>query len=249
MSKCRKTLEIEELLYTMIRQKRLYGCSEVTIGFYNNGHGDEIVDFCTMDSKGIVKCYEIKVSLADFKSKAKLSWYGHYNYLIVTEELWSKLNDNIINEYLPKHVGIAIPCFKSWSMGLTIVKRAKKQDLSIEDEIMIKESLVRSLSYKAIKFRNANNLDRISYLNKQVSTYKKHNSELIEDINNLKSDIVKFENYLLRYYGIDFQLEGFHNLYKDRETALPEKIELTLNDRGKDYNAKVNLNRKENFYE
>lgn len=60
MAKRKETLEIENILNEMYKKKRLYGCEEVTIGFYNNGHVNKIVDFCTMDSKGILRCYEIK---------------------------------------------------------------------------------------------------------------------------------------------------------------------------------------------
>lgn len=60
MAKRKETLDIEAALQKDTRIKRIYGCEEITIGFYNNGHGNEIVDFMTMDSKGIIKCYEIK---------------------------------------------------------------------------------------------------------------------------------------------------------------------------------------------
>lgn len=59
MAKRQETLDIETALQKDTRIKRIYGCEEITIGFYNNGHGNEIVDFMTMDSKGIIKCYEI----------------------------------------------------------------------------------------------------------------------------------------------------------------------------------------------
>lgn len=68
MAKRRETLEIEETLRQMCKKRGIYGCEEVTIGFYNNGHGNEIVDFCTMDSKGVLRCYEIKVTMPDLKS-------------------------------------------------------------------------------------------------------------------------------------------------------------------------------------
>lgn len=85
MPKSKKTENIENALHAMCRDKRLYGCEEVTIGFPNNGYGNEIVDFMLMDSKGILGCYEIKVSVSDLSSRAKKSWYGNYNYLVATE--------------------------------------------------------------------------------------------------------------------------------------------------------------------
>lgn len=50
MAKTKITEGIETALNDMCRSKRLYGCEEVTIVFPNNGHGNEIVDFMTMDS-------------------------------------------------------------------------------------------------------------------------------------------------------------------------------------------------------
>lgn len=239
MSKRKETLEIEEQLYTMVRKQRLYGCSEVTIGFYRNGHGDEIVDFCTMDSKGIVRCYEIKVTLADFKSKAKLSWYGHFNYLVVTEDLLNQLTDELLEEYIPKYVGIAIPDFNSWSNGLKIIKRAKKQSLSTNDEIMIKESLVRSLSYKVNKVRDANNLEKFSTLNKNLNKAIRDLNSKKEEYEKLKYKILTIEHYLRWYYNIDFDLDDFYEQSKLKEKTLPESITLELTDRGKEYNDRI----------
>lgn len=238
MSKRKETYDIEETLYNIVKLNGLYGCSEVTIGFYNNGHGNEIVDFCTMDSKGIIKCYEIKVTLADLKSKAKLSWYGHYNYLVVSKELLSKLTDDIKNEYIPKHVGIAIV---NNSNSLYIVKRAKKQTLSLEDEIMIKESLVRSLSNKLNKVRNANNVTKMSELQSNIAHYNKVLTKLKYDYDNLSYNIHILQKYLKRYYDVDFDIENFYNEHKDRQKYLPESINLTLNQLGKQYNDKVSL--------
>ena len=122
------------------RQKRIYGCEEITIGFYNNGHGNEVVDFMTMDSKGIIKCYELKVTLQDLKSDAKKSWYGHYNYLVVGRELYEKVSD--WNEYIPNNIGIIV------GVCLESKRKAKRCDISSEIEIMLKESMIRSMFWK-----------------------------------------------------------------------------------------------------
>lgn len=59
MAKRQETLEIEAALQKDTQTKRIYGCEEITIGFYNNGHGNEIVDFMTMDSKSCMKRLQI----------------------------------------------------------------------------------------------------------------------------------------------------------------------------------------------
>ena len=91
MSKTEETKAIENALRNECRHKRIYGCGEVTIGFQKTGHGNEIVDYISMDSSGIFRCYEIKVSESDLKSGAKKSFYGHYNYLVVTDKLYDRI--------------------------------------------------------------------------------------------------------------------------------------------------------------
>jgi len=167
--KRRETIGLEEALLKDTKEKRLYGCEEVTIGFYGKGHGNEIVDFITMDSKGIVKCYELKISMQDLKSGAKMSWYGHYNYLVVTEELFNMVPN--WSTFIPAHVGIIVGCelkrkkllnpsediadfadsesnprcqtVIEWH--LTGKRRAKKCDIEIDVNMMLKESMVRSI--------------------------------------------------------------------------------------------------------
>jgi hypothetical protein len=152
LAKRKETLELEEALTKNTREKRIYGCEEITIGFYNNGHGNEIVDFMTMDFKGVIKCYELKVTLQDLKSKARKSWYGHYNYLVVTRDLYDSIDD--WNTYIPKYVGIIV------GNNLSIVKKPIRQEIGIDTEMMLKESMIRSIYWKIDKYKNANNLDK-----------------------------------------------------------------------------------------
>lgn len=171
MAKRQETLNIEAALQKDTRIKRIYGCEEITIGFSNNGHGNEIVDFMTMDSKGIIKCYEIKVTIEDFKSDAKKSWYGHYNYLVVGSDLWNKHREYIL-ENTPKHIGII-------GSSLESLRKCKKQDISQEQSEMLKESMIRSMYYKMLKYYNASDMEenqkrnRIIYkLRKEAETYR-----------------------------------------------------------------------------
>lgn len=243
MSKRPETIAIEERLYHMVQKKRVYGCSEVTIGFYGKGHGNEIVDFCTMDSKGIVRCYEIKISFSDLKSKAKKSWYGHYNYLLVGEELLSRLED--VAQYIPEYVGIAIPCFDSWSDGIKIIRNARKQSLSDEDEVLIKESLVRTLSNKLNAVRDANNLKKMSELESNLRKKDQELKDIRTQYDELQFSTQQFERYLRRYYGLDFSLDDFHKTFGAREQYLPQTISLTLTERGLKYNKQVEQNNEE----
>ena len=86
-----------------------YGIAEVTIGFQRDHKGHERVDFLSYDARNdIFKCYEIKVSMNDFKSDAKKSWYGNYNYLAITEELYNSKSIEWWKEQVPVHVGIIV---------------------------------------------------------------------------------------------------------------------------------------------
>lgn len=87
MAKTEETKMLERSLEERSRKKREYGCEEVTIGFKHEGHGDEIVDYMTMDADEVFRCYELKVTLADLKTDNKLSWYGDYNYLVISDLL------------------------------------------------------------------------------------------------------------------------------------------------------------------
>lgn len=102
------------------------------------------------EASGIFRCYEIKVSKADFHSKAAKSFVGHYNYYVLTRELY-----NQVKEEIPDWIGVYV--------GDYCAKKAKKQDLTQREykirrsvngrstevitpwEDMLKESMIRSL--------------------------------------------------------------------------------------------------------
>ena len=91
MGKTKETLIIEDVLHRGLfganpELAREFGASEVKI--VAQKMRKEYVDFLSYDAEhNHFKCYEIKVSMSDFHSKARLSWYGNYNYLVVTEEV------------------------------------------------------------------------------------------------------------------------------------------------------------------
>ena len=83
-------------------EKRTFGCPEVTIGWY----GKKRVDFMMTNTRGIVWCYEIKVSKSDFHSKHGYIFEGHYNYYVMTLELYEKVKDEI-----PDGVGVSFSLY------------------------------------------------------------------------------------------------------------------------------------------
>lgn len=187
MAKKSETIELENALKKRCEEKGLYGCEEITIGFAYNGHGNEIVDFMTMNSKGIIKCYEIKVTVPDLKSKAKKSWYGHYNYLVVTYELYKKIEN--WDEYLPAHVGLIV------GTDLCSHKNAKKCDVSVEEEIMLKESMIRSIYAKMSRYRDAQSIDKQKQYQKEIRELKKEKANLTDRARNAEKIISDYETY------------------------------------------------------
>jgi hypothetical protein len=120
----------------------VYGCFEATIG---QNVGNERVDFMTMDSEGIFKCYEVKISKADFHSKAKLSFLGHYNYLVMPEKLYKELlkDDVVFAGMLVRGIGVYTV---SPENGMaTCVRKAKKKNGFLNTQLLM-FAMIRSLS-------------------------------------------------------------------------------------------------------
>ncbi|EGQ4068044.1 hypothetical protein F9783_01875 [Staphylococcus pseudintermedius] len=132
------TLAAERYLYNLLLKDKLsvYGCHEVTIGLEPLKKGREIVDFLTYDSKNVFRAYEIKVTKEDLKSDSKLSFVGHYNYIVLPRKLYEEIKET---DLLPFNVGIII-------VGEGLIKKSGRKTLSISDNIKLLESLMRSLN-------------------------------------------------------------------------------------------------------
>lgn len=160
MAKSQATLDLEHALNALSRKKREYGCEEVTIGFHSEGHGDEIVDYMTMDSKDVFRCYELKVTLSDLKTDNKKSFYGDYNYLVVSESLYAR-NPSWGN-YIPPYAGILS------GTKLSVRRQAKKKTIDDQTREMLKSSLIRSVFWKYENYRDASDLNKYRSLEKQL---------------------------------------------------------------------------------
>lgn len=205
-----ETLMLENLLDKDTIKNRLYGCKEIPIGFYNSGKCDEIVDYMTMSSKGILKCYELKVSLQDLKSSAKKSFYGHYNYLVVTKELYDKITDWPI--YIPNYVGIII----GYKSGLDSVRKAKRQNISNDTETMLKESMVRSLYWKMQKYKDARSIEEQKRLKSKIREKEKDIQRLRDRAVKAEHIISDYETYKYCNDGIEIDLEEESKKEKER---------------------------------
>jgi hypothetical protein len=147
-------------MWRATNKQGVFGCFEVTIGWF----GKERVDYITYDTKGIWRCYEIKISKSDFHSKAHNTFIGHYNYYVMTQELYEQVKDEI-----PKHIGVYVK-------GVCR-KKAKRQELGV-DEQALKNSMIRSLCREVQKkFMSHDRL--ISQYKKQTDEYQKKYWELM----------------------------------------------------------------------
>lgn len=197
--KRKETLELENSLVNQTREKRIYGCEEVTIGFYHQGLGNEVVDFMTMDSRSIIKCYEIKVTMQDLKSAAKKSWYGNYNYLVVSNDLYQKVKN--WDDYISKEIGILV------GNNLNSVRKCKRMDVSYDCSLMLKESLLRSLYWKMEKYKDAGSLEKQKKLQQEIYRNKKEKEHYQERALEAERIINRYEKYRSYNTGKDIDLK------------------------------------------
>lgn len=148
MSKTALTKQIEIVLFSYTKSDcaGIYGAYEVTFGA---AYGDERVDYVTLKSNGEIRCYEIKVSKSDFHSKAKVSFYGDYNYYVMPEELYNEIRNEV-----PWTVGIIV---LKPSGNLKEVRKAGKKTVPPWQRYMVAHCMVRSLSRLTGKFVETEN--------------------------------------------------------------------------------------------
>lgn len=183
MAKTELTKQLEKAIIK--ETSKWFGCLEVTIGWY----GKQRVDFMTMDSKEIFRCYELKISKSDFNSNHGHNFVGHYNYYVMPKELYEK-----VKEEIPKHIGTYILD----SNSLRLIKKPKKQEL-IKDIEILKNSMIRSLYRDVCKFYNQSEECILDY-------YKRRINRLEKELRNANRLYLATSNELFKYkrHGKDF---------------------------------------------
>lgn len=143
MSKTKETIQFEKYLRRYTGKQGIFGCPEVTIGWF----GNERVDFLTYDTNNCFKCYEIKVTKSDFYSKCHNTFVGNYNYYVMPRELYHEVKQDI-----PEEIGVLVENKigdKIYEYSpLRSIKKAIKQELKVDKDIL-KNSLIRSLCREA----------------------------------------------------------------------------------------------------
>ena len=101
---------------------------------------------------------------------------------------------------------------------------------------MMKESVVRTLSYKVTKIRNSNNLSLLSSLKSEIARLNRKLNEVTNKYQSLLFHVQLFERFLNRNYNYNFKLEDLSK-YTDRK--LPNEINLKLSESGKKRNSMI----------
>ncbi|WP_208856859.1 hypothetical protein [Bacillus pumilus] len=196
MAKSSLTLKLENQIYAHTKEKNVFSCFEVTIGYDNGKAGYERIDFLTLDRKGTWRCYEIKVSLSDFRSSAKKSFVGHYNYFVLTKELYELVKDDI-----PNHIGVYIG-------GASCAKKAKKQELKVSSDTLM-FSMIRAATRDASKLYESSNSTIINDYRRQIRQLEQ---QLFNKNPNMPEAQINYElreenfrlKHLLSKHGVDF---------------------------------------------
>lgn len=128
------TIQLEETLYHYCRENGEVVVEEVTMP-----DDQGIVDTlsCRLTETGFEwRCFELKVTKADFRSKAKLSFIGHYNYFVLPEALYMT-----VKEEIPPAIGVMVyhayidqedvPGF------FTIEKKPRRQELTVDEQALL----------------------------------------------------------------------------------------------------------------
>lgn len=214
------TIEMEEALY--------YYCLE---------QGDVVVEEVTMpDDQGIVdtlscrflltgdlewRCYEIKATKADFNSKAKLSFVGHYNYFILPLPLYKKVKAEI-----PERVGVMVyrpyegPLAQELlSPGmLTIVKSARKQSLEVDSGLLTQ----RFMASQGREVRKAKMVEKGLQLYSSEQLFKELQKRQLADLDSDSGFYQRFVDTLETQLVADLQ-EEIRLLQADQRKVLQQK--------------------------
>lgn len=157
------TKKIEYLIFKDTNKLGVSGCCEVKIGTHKTKSfltgEQEFVDYMTITSDGEIDCYEIKSSMDDLKSSARLSFLGHRNFLVLPSDLYEQVaTERWFLEKLENHsIGIIV---LEENNKLRLLKKCKKKKLSIGTQTLLLESFARSAARDANKLyelENTNN--------------------------------------------------------------------------------------------
>jgi hypothetical protein len=179
--KTEQTKALELGIWNYTNKQGVFGCFEVTIGWF----GNERVDYITYDTNGVWRCYEIKISKSDFHSKNHNTFIGDFNYYIMPYDLYEQVKDEIpigIGVYTPSENGIrGYP-------ELTSQRKAKRQELKVDEQVM-KDSMIRSLCREVNKQMQEGNEFRMGIVQREANRLEKTNRDLERRLRDANQEI------------------------------------------------------------
>lgn len=145
------TKDIEKVAYEYFWAKGVYMCYEIAapkVRKRQTRHRER-VDLLIYEAPDVWKCMEIKNTVSDFHSSAKLSWWGDYNSYILNSKVYDKVKDEI-----PDNIGVYLVYEdKEFGMHMKCVKKPKKMTRKFtNDQLMF--ALMQGLSREYKKYRN-----------------------------------------------------------------------------------------------
>jgi hypothetical protein len=110
----------------------------------------------TITSDGEIDCYEIKSSMDDLKSSARLSFLGHRNFLVLPSDLYQQVESQpwFLGKLENHSIGVITV---DDANKLQLVKKCKKRKISIGTQALLLESFARSAARDAGKLYNLEN--------------------------------------------------------------------------------------------
>lgn len=126
-----ETTSIENALFNYCYDLNQYAVEEVSMP-RNFGIVDMLsVQYLGSQDKGFKKIwrfFEIKITKADFFSKAVHSFHGHYNYYVLPEKLFDQVHESISSE-----IGVII---SDKYFNLNLIKKPRRKQLDIQEEFL-----------------------------------------------------------------------------------------------------------------
>jgi hypothetical protein len=170
------TKKLEQILFHHLQKQGTYMCFEVMIP----SNTRERVDCLSYDTKDTWRFYELKVSVADFHSNAKVSFYGNFNYYVMPEEVYNKVKDEI-----PPGIGVYI----AWdNNACRCEKKAEKREITHPNKSSFLFALMQAL------YRDYSKI----FLGKRWNVNKR-------TVELSFNEYWKYQEYLREKGGIDFE--------------------------------------------
>lgn len=190
--KTQLTIEIEEALAVYCIENGGIVVEEVSMPA-EKGIVDTLACFLQSDGTRQWRCYELKVSKADFRSKAQLSFIGDYNYYVLPKKLYEAVENEI-----PPEIGVLLyrPYMENeFAAELTakgtfvVAKKPKKQQLLVSEAELTNR-------FMASLFREVRKAKRMEYGVRFFPTEKLY-QEL--KLRSQKYDVFEEKNYYERF--------------------------------------------------